>query len=889
MEILIYNRLKNFLQRNSLVTIFFVSFPVSFVSIVFMPPQLSLFRVVIYIFSFIFLPGLILDFLFFPQPKSIIRSIVQGFLFQLFIVFIIWIISKIFVRIDFFALVTILTFLLTCMLSVFASAKSLQLNTSLSFKMFLKEKIDLCLICSLLAYIILSIYFGQYAVEPNSDGASYLDLARNVCQFGIFKSNMLFPPYDWSNVTFSTGGHPHMFAYFAFSLFFAFGEVSIAAARATLIFTGVLTIIITYILTKEFLDLNTARLTSFVVSTSALILTHSNLIGGPELISALFTIFSIYSVFLSVKTNSKSLVILSAISFFIVWYSWYLNFYALLVVLVCIMIYASSPKKESVGINVVITFLLLMSLIIDDRLISNFCYETIGFPLPLLSLFLIPTTYTLLIHKNQKLPTFSMLLVSIIILLDFILLFLLLTSPQSHLFHELKLSETGITVANIQRDVRMLMRIFDINKTTLYWDMYKTGLIKSIGQIFIFLALTSFVRLNKVKETCLLASFPFSQALIWSFLVVVDGFQPRFVICSSIFYYALAASTIIFLLEHAVKIVDPFKLKKLAIKRKSIKINNKIIASLLLILMITACVGLNLETYDYGVNILLKWNFREKFGWDKCIEWIKANTTAKNILACVYADYFVWYTGRQAVFLWPLSNENCSKLINLIRMLKVNYLVVDKPFRWLFPDLSMLYDQPNEFLGATIVFSDQDDRGNKVIIYNVTNIAYGELVEYELEIDWMMLENWSPLLWYCTGNITTDEASVRIDFRALERPLIAGAATYRFSSLTDLTKYNTLEFWVKVPVAGRIFVEIYTGLRGQNYFIYRIQNNVTNKWTKISINLYDLSGVCGAPDMKFASSLNFIVGDVPLNQPLAFWIKDIKFKSSKYVFETPKP
>jgi hypothetical protein len=712
-------------------------------------------------------------------------------------------------------------------------------------------------------------------------------------------------------------------------------------------------VLITFLLTRELLGPSTARLASFVVSTSAIFLTHAGLIGGPEFTSALFTLLALYLVLIGAKSNKKALWFLAALSSFVAWYAWYINFYALLGLLICSAAYFAPLKKESVKTNLLINILLFASLIIDDRISSAFGLEKLGFPIPLFSLVMVPLVYLVSIRKNLKLPQLSLIIVSTLIILDFVFLSFLLTSPEAQAFQS-TLLKVGITKANVELNVNILSRAFNIKSVIFYWNMYKDGLYQYIGQATILLALISLLRLKKIKETLVLAMFPLFLALIWSLLVVVDAFQPRYVISASIFFDILVASAIVFIARSATNLAQLNKTARgtpktvasetgvkpleearesktnttalalkapicvdeirvllqegsqdetggtasieqvervkeralgLTILKKTLRIDTKeLIGFLVVMLLLVSFVGLTFETYNSGKNIEQEWNLRQELGWDSVIDWIQSSTSSKDILACIYGDYFAWYTNRQTVFLWPIANKNASVLIDLIRTLRVNYLVVDAAFPLHFSDLSGLYESPHPFLGSTIAFVSYGEAGNNVIVYNVTNIAYGNLTTYEFEPAWGISENWAPLIWYGTGNVSMDQDSIRVDSKPIERSPVAAAATLNFASLTDLSKYSQVEFWIKVPKSVNIYLIIYsvTQDQGQNYYIYTISNNVYDEWVKTDVGLDSYASVQGDPNFQNVSKLGFMVAGVPLDEITTFWIKDLRFSGYEY-------
>jgi hypothetical protein len=877
-------------QKYWALMIYLTLFALSSAAILLMPSRLNFIRLIFGIFGYIWLPGMLLASLVgLFGSKNLGLSLVSGFLLQMLNVVVAWILYRILGVIDFYMVLTISTLLLIVVFSLLLSnhahvPKKETVSHGSARARF--ENVDIYLLLSLVLYLILAVYFQQYAVQPNSDGASYMDLARNVCERGIFRSNILVSPDNWTNVVYATGGHPHMFGYFVFALFFTFGGVSLSSAKIALMFGGLLIILITFLLTRELLDRNTARLASFLVSTSAIFLTQVGLIGGPEIVSALFILLALYLVLIGTKSNKKVLWFLAALSSFVAWYAWYYNFYVFLGLFICLVAYLASLKKEPIKTNLFISILLFSSLIIDDRISSIFGLEKVGLPIPLLSLVIVPMVYLVSTRKNLKLPRLSLIIVSTLIILDFIFLSFSWASPEARAFNA-KWVEVGVTKANIAADVGVLSRAFEIKNIVFYWNMYKEGIYAYIGPATILLALISLFRLEKIKETLVLAMFPLFQALMFSLLVVIDGFQPRFVIGVSIFYDILVASAIVFIATSATNHTRLNKITagaRLTVMKKQLKIDiKKLVGFLVVILLLISYVGLTFEMYSNGKNVEQSWNLRQAFGWDNAINWIQSNTSSKDILACIYGDYFAWYTNRQTVFLWPIPDKNASVLIDLIKTVRVNYLIVDTPFKSQFPDLSGLYESPSPFLGSTTAFMSQDEAGNKVIIYNVTNIAYGNLTTYTFEPEWKTLESWMPLPFYSNGNVSISQDSVEFNLTVKETPWPSVAALFTFPSSVNISQYFDIEFWVKAPKCQSATLVIYSD--DQNYFLYQIQNTTSDGWVKVAINLNSYTSVYGHPNLQNVNKLGFIFGGFQVGDNATFLIRDLKFSGQEYVLK----
>ncbi|MGB9693481.1 MAG: hypothetical protein ACPLYF_01410, partial [Fervidobacterium sp.] len=84
-------------------------------------------------------------------------------------------------------------------------------------------------------------------------------------------------------------------------------------------------------------------------------------------------------------------------------------------------------------------------------------------------------------------------------------------------------------------------------------------------------------RIDKIKETALIISFPLLQAVWWGLFVTLDGgFQPRFIVCSSLFYFILVASAIEMIYLYALKTLGMTNKLHVNLKVKTWKISHSI-------------------------------------------------------------------------------------------------------------------------------------------------------------------------------------------------------------------------------------------------------------------------------------------------------------------------
>ncbi|MEM3448547.1 MAG: glycosyltransferase family 39 protein, partial [Nitrososphaerota archaeon] len=237
--------------------------------------------------SLLFLPGLIIvNTTINKEDTSIAFILTSGLMLQLLNVYVLWVIHIFYAPLNFVLLMCILTIIEVAFIMIFSYKHE---STFCISKGQIKQ-VDIALIAVVALYLILALYWQQYAPAPHSDGAAYMDMARNVVEKGDFYSNMLLPTNTWYYVEYSSGRHNHMFGYFAISLFFMLGNESLFSAKIMLIFTGMLIILVVYELVKKLFSANAARLAALITAISPEFLTHVGLVGGPEITSALFTV-----------------------------------------------------------------------------------------------------------------------------------------------------------------------------------------------------------------------------------------------------------------------------------------------------------------------------------------------------------------------------------------------------------------------------------------------------------------------------------------------------------------------------------------------------------------------------------------------------------------------
>jgi hypothetical protein len=854
-------------------------------------------RIIVGLLGLIFLPGFALTIIALDEKNANVGfSLILGFLLQLFNVYAIWAFHIFYGPLNFVFLVYVLTIIEVVSLIIVSYKRKLTLGID---KLLNALKTDKDLVVLVFVYLALAFYWQQWAPAPHSDGAAYLDMARNVVEKGSFRSNMLFPTTTWSYVEYSSGMHIHMFGYFAIALFFLLGNISLVSGKIMLIFTGLLIILVVYELARELFNTNVARLAALITAVSPEILTHVGLVGGPEIPSALFTIFAIYLLIKAPTSKRKlSLGSLAGLSLFVAWYAWYFNFFVFATFLPFLFIYVSMKNREFNVRESLMFLTLLLSFIVEWRLLLNLFYAIIGVQIPSLIIAVSALTYLYYFKKEKAgktLLTFTaMMLVlysafySRVIVSDFI--------PQLRQFVASVQPGIKVVTSNVERDIGVLSRAFSLEEVNKYWSMYWDGVYGFLGIVVVFLGFVALARIDKIKETALILSFPLLQALWWGLFVTIDGFQPRYIACSSLFYFVLAASAIEMIYSRALVNLTTSSNLSVNIKLKmSKKITHltidtrRLLATFVLVLLMVSFFNFTYPIYDKHKKVMEGWNYSEKYDWSSVFEWITANTSPQDVIASRYS-YFPWYVDRPTVVLSPAiyPSMDVTSLVEIIRNFKVRYLVVEQTLAWHQKGLSLLYYSPTSFLGAEIVYNKVGPKGYRTVIYNVTKIAFGKLIKERVTIDrGESLKFWQPFTYYGNGSLSLDAEdhvegnfSIKVTFttKNLANPSIA--ITFAPQERLDLSTFTYLTITMKISEGKDVAIKLATD--DKNYFTASSDKLVFGSWFNVTIPIASFQPTLGNPSMGRISFLQIYVRGLEPSKTYHIWIDGITAQKEEY-------
>ena len=551
--------------------IFFSIFLIGAITHLFIPTTdmlpLQIIKLLLGLVTLILIPGIFITNLLNKEAiTNIAFAFIFGFLLQLLNVYIIWWYYTLNGAMNFVNSLHLITIVLTLILMLI----TVKLKKEVRYDFFLKK--DLFLIVPLVICIGVVLFYPGFDVIFHSDGGSYLDLARRVVTDNVFSSHVVNLPNTWVEAQWSTGMIDYFFGYSAIAIFFVLGSVSLLTAKLMLLFVGCLTIFPLYAISAKLFNSTVARVAALLTLISPIILFHLDLIGGPEITSLLFTLVTVYLLLITIdeKFPKLQLLILSGLTFFVSWYAWTLNGYILVFIPLFVLFYKCPKLNRKSSLGFLALLLLVFCFFIDFFVMGHITDSYLGIPLPFASLTLSLIFYNL--KRKLMLPTSLLIFLATSLCLVFFASYLprLVSSPFIQFdASSFPTGQVQIT-ANSAQIFGILGRAFDptrIAKVASSYFFGKTfswsGIFNSVGVLIVFLAITSFARLNKVKETLLIFSFPLIELTLWTLISPIDVvLQPRYLLSIAPFYFILAASTI----EAMISLKKSSKLRILKIK-----------------------------------------------------------------------------------------------------------------------------------------------------------------------------------------------------------------------------------------------------------------------------------------------------------------------------------
>jgi 4-amino-4-deoxy-L-arabinose transferase-like glycosyltransferase len=258
-------------------------------------------------------------------------------------------------------------------------------------------------------------YFIDNVSSIGIDGGLYCDLARAISSHGTFSSHIINDgtPDPYFNVE---GFMSYPLTVFSIVTFFISGNVSYETAKLTVFFAGILVVFLIYKLSNELFGKEIALIAGLLSAFLPILSFYSSILNGPEILSALFSLASIYFFVLGVRGSNGKLHYMSLSGLFatMTYGAWGIQAFVLLIVSLMV-IFAVFKLKQ---VKLVIFTLAITSILI-------FLTRFGSIPLAQLPLAAITIVCLLIFARKNKNPEYSKAISFIIIsILSLQLLFL---------------------------------------------------------------------------------------------------------------------------------------------------------------------------------------------------------------------------------------------------------------------------------------------------------------------------------------------------------------------------------------------------------------------------------------------------------------------------------
>jgi len=676
-------------------------------------------------------------------------SLVCGLAIQIFIVLILYSIGSTFLykQTNFGLAIIVLTFSFILMLLIAQILKKQYLEEINTISQIEKIKASLrnnsFLLVMLIFSLIIRLYYQSFIHAPSTDGALYLDFARNIATTGQFTSKSVgsaSPIFLKNYFGFST----HLFACFTMAIFFQIGGVSFSSAKLMTVFAGFLVVFLIYKIAREFFSNSVAIIASGVASFHPLLLLYSSVIYGPEILATLFMLSAFYFFLMSLKSNLKRSRIYAIFAGLFAFLTLGAAGYIFLALLIAIFsLFAFFTVKDHTRFKILKSFLFAIVLMIGLLFaINKLIFEPFAATSTyyLIVFWAIPIFFAIILFKGRDDKWISCVSYTFATVYIFSLFtavrayYISQVVPRQYLIHgPLEPIEHG-TLGYAEMLISQLSRFPYLYSA--FWQLANESLTPAI----LLLSLLSFAKFSKWKENLSIFSYPFFFSLAVTLLGSSYLIEPNWYIYSKImlsiipFFTILSASTISLLVSST----SDLRTFLHTGKRYRSSISKFLTGLIILIVLLPHYSPLYSKSISYMDD---KHNYSFGIGlyeyYKPAIEWIRSNTPLDTVLMSRKPDEFAWYTNRTTFF--PLNpyaskyedyfNVNTTLLMKVIHRYGVNYLIVDYyNFYDAYKDLNYLYLDPSEApygfdLAFQYNFTDHYKLTTSVLIYNVTLIA----------------------------------------------------------------------------------------------------------------------------------------------------------------------
>ncbi len=658
-------RLQYLMLYISLALLFYVSYLLS----------LYYLKLVFGLIAFIVMPGILLTKLInnFDRSVFIFESILWGYILQ-YLIFAFgftfyWIFN---LQINTALLLIFGNFIVIFLLLHVGSISSFKLEYNLLMK--IKENIIqnkyLWTIISL--GLVLRLVFLLYNYETIlPDGSLYFDYARNIVERSSYISSVLNDEvFPFATLSFGFL-IPHEFVTFPIAFSMTIFNVSYVGARISVLIPGLISFVPIFKIIKRSFSDRAANIFAILFLLSPFFVYFSSILHGPE-INAFLLLMTIFDLLFKKSVNSTSIMI-SGILLGVSQMVWFPATYAFFLILPFIFAYRIQGNIRS--------FLRLL-------------------------IFEIISVIFIVIHNGLvKFGVFSALIfVSSAIFYGY-LRFYVSKSSSILQFIELFASSIIARLGDIPAAIYQIMTFGTIKRNSLIVPIVfptvesitKTIIISSINICIVIVILSVFYYLTSLRNRI---SIIFGAAYLINIVLFAVYLSPSYYLLNFSYVYDIGRY---FHIASAFSIIGT----SLLIYNLSKRIPKYYAGVLLAFIIIFISFNYTYAYFDRARYISDHDPVRN-YGWTNVIPWIKTNVLPNETIGCVQQRELTYFSNRIAIKIYNASNliQNLtySRLELLLKNLKPDYLLVDVPFRNVYPNVD-LYSIPLN-ISRSYVFTD---------------------------------------------------------------------------------------------------------------------------------------------------------------------------------------
>ena len=525
-----------------------------------------------------------------------------------------------------------------------------------------------------LAMITRSYYFFANNYSIAIDAGLYCDFARTIVLSGRFESkilnDMFLDPY------FNAKGYMNYpLTVFSIALFFFFGDISYASAKAFTLFIGVLVTIFVYLYTNELFGGKTAFIAGLLVAFLPLLNYYSAILHGPEILSTLFALAAIYLFIKGIRNYKHKLHYTSLAGLFAAmnYGAWGIQSFILLITSLALIfvVFNFENKKLCLYNMIIMGFLIYLVRLTSIPYIEFF-------------LTLILVCNTILLYKKRS-KNLNYIAIALFVLVLVILLQVINMRNYLAPYVYMKQSEKTITKEPLRvLNLFTFTAVPQVNMDYIWNTLARFW--KSIAiiltPILSIISAGAFFNRIRFRENVATIAYPLVASLLLSYSLHPEVawygeiFPDRFLITTACFITILSAQTINMFLSYSID-----TLMKIYGRKRIIKLSKFLISFLTFIIIVGFLMPSHLfylNRFNRGYN-----NIHNIYSLD-AVEWIKSNTPSNTVFLAADPRRWAWLTNRNFVqiatpinFVGGTTILNAQELNFLIQKFNVTYVILD--------------------------------------------------------------------------------------------------------------------------------------------------------------------------------------------------------------------